>query len=248
MRTRVRGKLLGLALAALGLAGGAQAFTVDDFVVSDEKGLSPVAYFAFIPITSNGDQTGIDLGLAVSVGAVDGFSGMFFEFVNQSTAPNDGSSITEIYFETADLEGTPHLLLASPTSTSVNYTIGVGGGGGIGFTINSELTGTADSPRPSNGINPGESLLIGFTIPGVVGDPDYVQVADDLLAGLTGGDWSIGLHIQSTGLDREESEKYVARFLPNGPQDPNDPIPEPATLILLGMGSCFLATRMRRHC
>lgn len=246
MRTRVRGKLLGLALAALVLAGGAQAFTVDDFDISDDKGLSPVAYFAFIPITSNGDQTGIDLGLAVSFGTVDGFSGMFFEFVNESTAPNDESSVTEIYFETLDLEGTPHLLLASPAN-GVDYSIGGPGGGGIGFTINPDLTGSADSPKPPNGINPGESLLIGFTIPGVVGDPDYLQAADDLLLGLTEGDWGIGLHIQSTAPNGQESEKYVARFLPNGPQDPNDPIPEPATLALLAMGTGFLAARMRQR-
>lgn len=85
MRSLLRKRCWGIVLAALCVAGGAQAFTVDDFALSDAEGLSPVAYFAFIPITGNGNQTNIDLGLAVSFGNIDGTDRMFFELVNEST-------------------------------------------------------------------------------------------------------------------------------------------------------------------
>jgi len=235
MRVDMRKKVWGTVLSALCLASGASAFTVNDFVLSDAEEITPLAYFAFIPITNNGDQTNIDLGLAVSLANIDGTDRMFFELVNESTAPNDDSSVASLYFETTDLSGTDPYV--DGTAPGVSFSIGGGGGGnqGFPFTINHDLDALADAPGSSSGVNPNESLLVGY---GILGGTD----PEDILEGLQNGEWNIGLHIISTAPDGEASEKYVSVFLPNGPLDP---VPEPATLALLGMGSLFLAGRAR---
>lgn len=235
MRSILGKKLWGIGLAALGVASGAQAFTVNDFVLTDAEGLAPVAYFAFTPITSNGDQTNIDLGLAVSFGNIDGTDRMFFELVNESTDPNDDSSVKALYFESTDLSGTDPYV--DGTDPGVEFSIGGTGTGdeGFPFTINHDLDALADPPPSQNGVSPNESLLVGYSILGGA-DPG------DILEALQQGEWNIGLHIISTAPDSQESEKYIAVFLPNGPQDP---VPEPATLALLGMGTLFVAGRMR---
>jgi hypothetical protein len=236
MRSILGKKLWGIGLAALCVAGGAQAFTVDDFVLSDAEGLGPVAYFTFIPITANGDQTNIDLGLAVSFGNIDGTDRMFFELVNESTDPNDDSSVSALLFSTTDLSGDDPYV--DGTNPGVEFSIGANGGGnqGFPFTINHDLDALADPPPSSTGVNTNESLLVGYSILGGA-DPE------DILDALKAADWNIGLHIISTA--GGESEKYIALFLPNGPQDPNDPVPEPATVALLGMGALFVVGRMR---
>jgi hypothetical protein len=238
MRRILGNKLRGIGLAALCVASGASAFTVDDFVLSDEAGLSPVAYFAFVPITNNGDRTNIDLGLAVSFGNIDGTDRMFFELVNESTDPNHTSSVKSLYFSATELSGVnPY---NEGTAPGVEFSIGSNGGGnqGFDFTINHALDALADPPPASSGVNPNESLLVGYSILNGA-DPE------ELLNALKEGDWNIGLHIISTAPDGEKSEKYVATFLPGGPQDPFAPVPEPATLALLGMGALFVAGRMR---
>lgn len=235
MRSILGKKAWGMILAALCVAGGAQAFTVNDFVLTDAEGLTPVAYFAFVPITTNGDQTNIDLGLAVSFGNIDGTDRMFFELVNESTDPNDDSSVKTLYFSTTDLSGDDPYV--DGTDPGVDFSIGANGGGnqGFPFTINHDLDALADPPPSTTGVNPNESLLVGYS---------FLNGADPgvILESLQAGDWNIGLHIISTA--GGQSEKYVATFLPDGP-DPQDPVPEPATLALLGMGTLFVVGRMR---
>ena len=235
MRSILGNKFWGVGLAALCAASGAQAFTVNDFVLTDAEGLAPVAYFAFTPITSNGDQTNIDLGLAVSFGNIDGTDRMFFELVNESTDPNDDSSVSALYFSSTDLSGDDPFVTG--TDPGVSFDIGANGGGnqGFPFTINHDLDALADPPPSSTGVNPNESLLVGYS---------FLNGADPgvILESLQAGNWNIGLHIISTA--GGESEKYIATFLPNGP-GPQDPVPEPATLALLGMGTLFVVGRMR---
>lgn len=238
--TRVRSILAGLLLAAIGLPGAGHAFTVDDFVLTDANGLSPVSYFEFSLISSNGDPTNIDLGLAVSFGNTPGDERMYFEFVNESLAPNDQSSITGLYFETTDLLGPPSF--NEGTTPGVQFEPGTGGSGGFGVSFNDDLGMVAGSPPVPNGIGVGQSLLLGYDF-----DGDAATLGPDVLAGLVQGTWTLGLHIQGTSADAEDSEKFVAIFLPDGPQDPQDPVPEPATLVLLGMGTSFLIAR-RRFC
>ena len=233
-RKRERSLIVATVLAVLGLPGAAFAFSVNDFVLSDAAGLTPLAYFDFTPITSNGDQTNIDLGLAVSLANIDGFDRMFFEFVNESTNPNELSSVKTIYFETTGLSGTNAYVAG--TDPGVGFSVGSTGGGnqGFPFSVNHDLDAAADPPPSTSGINPGESLLLGYTF---TADPSAVYES------LTNGDWGIGLHIIATAPNANQSEKYIASFLPGGP--PLTPVPEPSTLVLLGMGSAFLVARLR---
>jgi len=231
--------ILGVLLAVLGLPATVQAFSVNDFVLSNDAGLTPLAYFAFTPITNNGDQSNIDLGLAVSFGNIDGTNRMFFEFVNQSTNPNHLSAIKEVYFETTLLSGTN--AYNEGTAPGVAFSVGSSGGGNAGFpfTINHALDGKADPPPSSTGVNPGESLLLGYALIG--SDPG--ATANEAYNTLIQGDWGIGLHLIATD-NGAESEKYIASYLPDGP-DSNTPVPEPATVVLLGIGASFLLARMR---
>lgn len=226
-------------LAALGLPAAVQAFSINDFVLSNDAGLSPIAYFAFTPITANGNQANIDLGLAVSFGNIDGADRMFFEFVNQSSDPNQLSAIKEIFFETTLLSGTN--AYNEGTNPGVDFTVASTGGGnnGFPFTINHSLDASADPPPSQTGVNPGESLLLGYALTGV----DHLATANAAYSGLTGGDWGIGLHLIATD-NGAQSEKFIAVYLPNGP-NPNSPVPEPATVVLLGIGTTFLLARMR---
>lgn len=121
--------MYGILAGALALPGVVQAFYVEDFVLSEQEGLSPLAYFAFTPITNNGVLDNIDLGLAVSFGNIDGTNRMFFEFVNESTDPQQTSSIQGIFFETTLLSGID--AFNEGTDPGVEFTVGGAGGGGV---------------------------------------------------------------------------------------------------------------------
>lgn len=103
--------------------------------------------------------------------------------------------------------------------------------------INESLNGIADPPPAHTGVNPGESLLLGYALIG--NDP---QTPFAILDGLTGGDWNIGVHLISTA--GGESEKLIITYLEDGPGT-QAPVPEPATILLLGIGTFFMAAR--RH-
>lgn len=241
-----RSVVAGVMLAAIGLPGIVHAVTVDDFVLTDANGLSPESYFGFSLISSNGDPANIDLGLAVSFGNTPGDERMYFEFVNDSFAPNDQSVVTGIFFETMDLLGPPSFV--EGTNPGVQFESsngGNGGSGGFGVTFNNDLSMGASSSPVQNGIGSGQSLLLAYDFNG-----DAATLAGDVLGGLELGEWLIGVHLQATGADAEQSEKLVATFLPNGPgapenPDPQIPIPEPASLVLLGMGTSLLVARRR---
>lgn len=239
----VRSILAGTLLAGIGLPGAVHAVAVDDFVLTDANGLSPESYFGFSLISSNGDASNIDLGLAVSFGNTPGDERMYFEFVNASLAPNDQSAITGVFFETTDLLGPPAFV--DGTASGVRFGSGNGGSGGFGVTFNRDLSMVAGPPRVHSGIGSGQSLLLGYDFNG-----NAASLAGDVLTGLQQGQWTIGVHLQATGADAEASEKLVATFFPDGPRDPDDPqipVSEPATVVLLGMGTSFLVAR-RRFC
>jgi hypothetical protein len=157
---------------------------------------------------------------------------VLFDFMN--VGPN-ASSITDVYFDDGTLLGIAGLIDADD---------GIGGDPGVDFSPGAsppDLPGAnnvspafqttagfsadSDPPAQPNGVNSGQML-------GIVFDLQGGGTFADILAELTNGDLRIGLHVQ--GFTGGGSESFV-----------NNPIPEPTTALLFGLGLAGLAARRR---
>ena len=152
---------------------------------------------------------------------------VLFTFSNTGPA---ASSITDVYFDDGPLFSFVGLIDADD---------GVGGNAGVDFSQGASppnLPGAnnasppfvatagfafdSDPPTQHNGVNPGETLGILFNL----GSNSF----NDVIASLTNTGLRIGIHVQ--GFASGGSESFV-----------NNPVPEPATLLLLGSGLVGLA-------
>lgn len=171
--------------------------------------------FGFIDIPSDDNPT---LNLSANfIGDISDFGGNQVLFTISNNGP-ETSTIDKVLFEYS-----PDNLLLNP-SFNIERSIGIvrfgspnnltlPQGNNIAFDAASGLD--ADNPAPKYGVNVGETVAFLFD-----------GIFDDVLLAMATGNLRIGIHVINIG---ELSDSYVS-------SPPTAPVPEPATMLLLGTG------------
>ncbi len=151
-----------------------------------------------------------------------------FRFYNIGPA---NSSITDVYFD----DGSLLALFSIFNMTGVSFSQGatpsnLPGANNVSpaFQVTQGFSADSDAPVQQKGVNPSEALGILFTL-------QSNKTWNDVIGDLSSGALRIGIHVQ--GFQSGGSESFV--------NDPN-PIPEPATLGLVGAGLLLLGWRKRK--
>ncbi|MDY6837240.1 MAG: PEP-CTERM sorting domain-containing protein [Thermodesulfobacteriota bacterium] len=155
----------------------------------------------------------------------DAGGGALFTFHNTGPAP---SSICDVFFDDGTLLGIASIdnsssgvSFSNPDNSEV-----LPGGNTLfpPFVTTAGFSADSDPPKQPNGVNPREYL-------GILFDLQDGGEFSDVLAELASGELRIGIHVQ--GFDSGGSESFI--------NDPGSPVPEPATMLLLGSGLVGLA-------
>ncbi len=193
-------------------------FTAALLVFGMVSSAAAIEYFGFYKITNNGNE---DVGSQLSVGVYDagvddaGIKKVGFTFTNNVGI---GSSITDIYFDDGTLLGIAQILNSAGVSFASPATPGdLPGGNAVDFETTVPFSADSDSPVSKNGVDAAsEWVTIIFNL---INGKTYA----DTIKALNSGELRIGLHVQSIGV-KDGSDSYVNR------------VPEPVTLLLLGLG------------
>jgi hypothetical protein len=183
--------------------------------------VSSIAYaipYGFLNITNNNAANAAIGESQLSLDVTGGNNQVSFEFLNSGP---QACVITQIYLYLSS--ESPYLLTFINFNTD-NYNLGASPGHLPGGPQNPYFAASPQNPQPVNGIGPEENLFINFSISN--------GVFDDVLTALNNETLRVGIHVQSFA--NGGSESFI-----NDP--PAAPVPEPATVFLLGVGLLGLA-------
>ena len=184
---------------------------------------SVIYEYALEIFTNNGlyyNDPAVDVYVQVS----DQAGQVRFEFHNDSTV---ASSVADIYFDDGSLLGIANIDNGLGTAFSQWATppdLPAGNTLIPPFQTTEGFSADSDSPPPLNGVNPGEWVAIIFNL--VNG-----ATLDDVIDDLNDGTLRIGAHIIA---------------FPDGSSEAAVNVPEPATLVVLGIGGLLALLRRRR--
>jgi hypothetical protein len=159
----------------------------------------------------------------LSVDVTDAGSGLvLFTFNNAGPA---ASVIAQVYFDDGVLQTLESIINSAGVSFSAGATpANLPSGNNASPPFDATFSAGADNPAPANGVGPGETLGIRFTL-----QPESTFA--DVLDSLENGSLRIGLHVIS---------------LPSGGSESFVNVPEPGTLALLGFAGGLFALVRRR--
>ena len=189
---------------------------------------SSADFFGFSCITNNSPENCSILDAQIQM-EVTAFSATQVRFDFRNTGSQD-SSIADVYFDDLliPLLGTPATIV---NGSGVSFSAGCSPGdlpGGNPFGFASSYCADSDSPTQPNGVNPGETLGLIYTLQG---GATFANV----IGALNSDDFVVGIHVQ--GFANGGSEAAVS----------DASVPEPSTLLLSGLGFFGLAARLRRR-